>query len=192
MNEGLENGWLDVHRRVESPNYDYRPDSAQVSLLVIHNISLPPNEFEENYVDDFFTNCLNPSRHPFFEEIAHLRVSAHLYIDRKGTVTQYVPLYLRAWHAGESRFDNRSCCNDFSVGIELQGADHIPYTEEQYSQLVPLTLRLQTIFPLITLDRIVGHSDISPDRKTDPGNSFDWQRYLTLITCGAGEGLGDF
>ena len=181
MVKGLDNGWMDVHRRIESPNADRRPDGTQISLLVIHNISLPPNEFAKNYVDQLFTNCLNPSCHPYFEEIGHLRVSAHLYIDREGIITQYVPLNRRAWHAGESSFDNRTCCNDFSIGIELQGADHIPYTEIQYSRLGCLTRQLQSFFPLITLDRIVGHSDISPGRKTDPGDSFDWKRYLTLL-----------
>lgn len=181
-----ENGWIDVDRRIESPNHDCRPDNTEISLLVIHNISLPPNEFEGNYVDHFFTNRLNPSRHPYFEEIAHLKVSTHFYIDRKGIITQYVSVNLRAWHAGESLFENRPRCNDFSIGIELQGADHIIYTEAQYSRLVSLTQQLQSIFPLITADRIVGHSDISPGRKTDPGSSFDWKRYLTLVEGGDG------
>ena len=178
MTEDLETGWLNVDRRIISLNFDDRPVASEVSLLVIHNISLPPNEFRGNFIDQLFTNSLDPSYHPYFKKIAHLRVSTHLYIDRFGKVTQYVPLHRRAWHAGESIFKEKSCCNDYSIGIELQGSDDVPYTDRQYDRLGSLTREVQACYPMITVDRIVGHRDIAPDRKTDPGDAFDWKRYL--------------
>lgn len=183
MNTG-QSQWLDVDHYVTSPNADDRPNGVRIDLLVIHNISLPPNVFEGNYVDDLFTNCLQSSLHPYFAQIAHLRVSAHLYIARVGSVTQYVPLHRRAWHAGVSNFRGVEACNDFSIGIELQGADHVPYTDVQYEQLARITRAIRHIYPTITEDRIVGHSDIAPGRKTDPGDAFDWSRYRAELRGG--------
>ena len=173
--------WLAVDRSVESPNADERPSDAEINLLVIHNISLPPNAFEGDFVEQLFTNRLDANQHPYFLSIADLRVSAHLYVQRCGRVTQFVALDRRAWHAGVSSFYGVEACNDYSIGIELQGADHIPYTEHQYRALERLTRAIRQSYPAITADRIVGHSDISPGRKTDPGDAFDWQHYLACL-----------
>lgn len=169
--------WLPDARRVDSPNFSDRPLGEPVSLLVIHNISLPPREYGGPWIDSLFTNSLPPDAHPYFEKIAHLRVSAHLLIRRDGELVQYVPLNKKAWHAGVSCYGGREACNDFSIGIELEGSDDDPFTEQQYQQLVDLTRRLQSLFPAIGNEQIVGHSDIAPGRKTDPGPCFDWQRY---------------
>lgn len=165
--------WLSDARRVMSPNVNDRPNNTLVSLLVIHNISLPPGEFGGGYIEDFFCNRL-ACTHPYFETISALKVSAHLLIRRDGEVVQFAPFSKRAWHAGVSVFDGRDNCNDYSIGIELEGTDDLPYEGAQYAQLVKVTKLLMSAFPLITLDRIVGHSDIAPQRKTDPGSSFDW------------------
>ncbi len=170
-------GWLRSAQKVPSPNFNARPDGAEVSLLVIHNISLPPGEFGHAYICDFFCNCLNHEAHPYFREIAGLEVSAHFLIDRQGEVVQFVSTADRAWHAGESSYCGEKNCNDFSVGIELEGTDDMPYTEQQYGRLVDLTKTLMARYPAIVEERIVGHSDIAPGRKTDPGQSFDWQRF---------------
>ena len=174
--------WLDNAQQIPSPNHDDRPEGEEISLLVIHNISLPPGEFGGPWIDRFFTNRLPPDEHPFFAEIADVRVSSHLLIRRTGEVVQYVPFDKRAWHAGVSEFDGRERCNDFSIGIELEGADETPYTDEQYMQLVEVTRQLQKSYPTITLERITGHSDIAPGRKTDPGPAFDWERYRKSIS----------
>lgn len=176
-------GWLSCARQIPSPNFNPRPADT-IDLLVIHNISLPPGEFGGNYVDDFFSNCLDPSGHSYFAEICHLQVSAHLLIDRAGELTQYVSFNDRAWHAGQSSFCGRQNCNDFSIGIELEGCDEQPYTQSQYNSLSMVTRVIRASYPLITTDRIVGHSDIAPDRKTDPGPLFDWSRYLQTIETG--------
>lgn len=174
-------GWfVDVARR-PSDNFNERPPGVFPELLVIHNISLPPGEFGGGYVEDFFQNCLDCSIHPYFQEIEELQVSAHLFVARQGAVTQFVSLNDRAWHAGESSYCGRHNCNDFSIGIELEGTDDLPYTEEQYQTLARLTRAMMTQYPTITADRIVGHSDIAPGRKTDPGESFDWPRYHALL-----------
>ncbi|MAH73269.1 MAG: N-acetylmuramoyl-L-alanine amidase [Cellvibrionales bacterium TMED49] len=170
-----------VDRTIYSPNADDRPNDTDVNLLVIHGISLPPNDFEKNFIDDFFTNRLDFSVHPYFLTIAHLKVSAHLYIDRSGILTQYVPLEKRAWHAGKSSFQGEHDCNNFSVGIELQGSDHVPYTDEQYFRLCNVSRQIIRLYPNITMDRIVGHCDIAPERKTDPGRLFDWSRFRALL-----------
>lgn len=164
-------------RHVASPNFGERPDGIQIDVLVIHNISLPPGEFGGGWIDDLFCNQLNPAAHPYFQDIAHLRVSAHALIDRNGQLTQYVAFDKKAWHAGQSSFDGRQQCNDFSIGVELEGCDDQPFTDAQYRCLVALTRHLQNVYPAITPDRIVGHSDIAPGRKTDPGPGFDWGRY---------------
>jgi N-acetyl-anhydromuramoyl-L-alanine amidase len=163
-----------------SPNCNPRPANTNIDLLVIHNISLPPNEFGGDYIDAFFTNQLDYSAHPYFKTLTELRVSAHLLIHRDGEIIQYVPFYKRAWHAGESVFAGRANCNDFSIGIELEGADDIAYTMPQYQRLAEVTKLLQQHYPQITQDRIVGHSDIAPGRKTDPGLAFDWKYFRSI------------
>jgi|TARA_B110000902_G_scaffold247881_1_gene304422 AmpD protein len=160
-----------------SDNFNLRPAGDKPSLLVIHNISLPPGQFGTGCIDKFFTNCLDTSEHPFFAKIAELTVSAHLVIDRAGWVTQYVNFNDSAWHAGISNFEGCDACNDFSIGIELEGTDNIAYTDEQYTALFEATTAIKQAYPAINDERIVGHCDIAPGRKTDPGESFDWSRY---------------
>lgn len=168
-------GWCDVARHCPSPNFNARP-SGEVSVLVIHNISLPPGQFGTGKVQTFFQNNLDPNEHPYFAGIVSLRVSAHFLIERDGVVTQFVSCNERAWHAGVSSFDGRENCNDFSLGIELEGTDELPFTDAQYETLTALTRAIQAAYPAITPTRICGHSDIAPTRKTDPGPAFDWKR----------------
>ena len=175
--DGICDGWLRSARRVESPNYNNRPAWAEIDLLVIHSISLPPGEFGGDQIDRFFQNCLDQSEHPYFSHIADLKVSAHLLIDRRGLITQYVNFNQRAWHAGVSSFCGREQCNDYSIGIELEGDDDTPYTERQYRALILTTRQLRKEWPGITPGRMVGHCDIAPGRKTDPGRCFDWRHY---------------
>lgn len=177
----IESGWLTSARRMPSPNHDARPAGVGIDLLVIHNISLPPGEFGGPWIDALFTNRLDPAVNAYFQDICTLQVSAHLLIHRDGEVVQYVPFEDRAWHAGASCYDGRERCNDFSIGIELEGCDDRPYGDEQYTVLAELTRGLMHYYPDITRDRIVGHSDIAPGRKTDPGPCFDWHRYHRLI-----------
>lgn len=177
-----DDAWLTGLRRVPSPNCDERPDPADVSLLVIHAISLPPEQFSGPAVEQLFRNQLDPAAHPFFESIKDLKVSAHLFIRRSGAMLQFVPFTLRAWHAGVSEIDGRRACNDFSVGIELEGSDHRRFTTPQYRCLARVTGLLMSHYPKISADRIVGHSDIAPGRKTDPGPFFDWQRYRSSLS----------
>ncbi|AFL74975.1 1,6-anhydro-N-acetylmuramyl-L-alanine amidase AmpD [Thiocystis violascens] len=170
-------GWLQGALRHPSPNQDARPPGAPIDLLVIHNISLPPGAFDGDWIDDLFLNRLDPSAHPYFAAIAGIRVSAHLLIRRDGTLIQYVPCEQRAWHAGVSCFQGRERCNDYSIGIELEGDDRTPFAAAQYRVLADCTRHLQRRYPAITPARIAGHSDIAPGRKTDPGPAFDWNRY---------------
>jgi AmpD protein len=172
---------LDNARQVESPNCSDRPDEQDISLLVIHGISLPPGEFGGPHVDELFCNSLDPAAHDYFREICGLRVSAHLLIRRDGEVVQYVPFNRKAWHAGQSSFQGRAECNEFSIGIELEGTDEIPYTDAQYVQLARVASELVATYPGITADRITGHSDIAPGRKTDPGPAFDWSRFRRML-----------
>jgi len=181
MNFTIENGWLIGVRRIASPNFDERPDDTLIDLLVIHGISLPPGEFGGGWIDALFRNCLDRSVHPYFHEIDGLQVSSHLVIYRTGEICQFVPFHKRAWHAGESCYEGRSCCNDFSIGIELEGCDDIPYEDKQYNALAEVVKTIMTHYPAITPDRITGHSDISPERKTDPGQSFDWDRVYKAL-----------
>ncbi|WP_308368234.1 MULTISPECIES: 1,6-anhydro-N-acetylmuramyl-L-alanine amidase AmpD [unclassified Microbulbifer] len=181
MKYQFESGWLSGARRVPSPHCNDRPDGTEVDLLVIHCISLPPGQYGGPYIDDFFLGQLDIDAHPYFSEVAGLRVSAHILIDRGGRVTQYVPCGKRAWHAGQSEFCGRSDCNDFSIGIELEGLDTDTYTDIQYRTLAEITGAIMDTYPAIGRDRITGHSDIAPGRKLDPGPGFDWQRYLTLL-----------
>ena len=175
------NHQLHQARQVSSPNQSARNSAGSIDLLVIHNISLPPGEFGGTDIDDLFCNCLQVAKHAFFEEIAELRVSAHLLINREGLVTQYVPFDRKAWHAGESCFSGRKNCNEFSIGVELEGTDTIPFTEIQYQVLIEVAHALMNEYPAISADRIVGHSDIAPGRKTDPGPCFDWERFRTAL-----------
>jgi AmpD protein len=177
----IHQGWLSSARRVSSPNANARPVDMPINLLVIHNISLPPEQFENGYIEEFFTNQLDATVHPYFAEIADLAVSAHLLITRSGEVIQFVPFTQRAWHAGKSCFRGREECNDFSIGIELEGADAIVYTDAQYVVLAQVATCLMAEHPEIIIDTIVGHSDIAPGRKTDPGESFDWPRFQQLL-----------
>ncbi len=177
----IKASWLDAATCLASPNCNDRPDGAAIDLLVIHNISLPPQHFGGGHVQQLFLNTLDPGRHPYFATIADLAVSSHLYIERDGELTQFVPLDKRAWHAGVSAFGGRPNCNDFSIGIELEGTDDTPYTDKQYCRLVEVSAVIMNTYPRITLERIVGHCDIAPGRKTDPGASFDWQRYKTSL-----------
>jgi N-acetyl-anhydromuramoyl-L-alanine amidase len=170
----IDDGWIEAAARVESPNCDARPPGADIDLIVIHAISLPPGEFGGAHVHQLFCNRLDAAAHDYFREIAALRVSAHFFIDRDGAVTQFVDIRDRAWHAGVSCWEGRSACNDFSLGIELEGCDQTAFTEVQYDALFELIAELMAIFPAITPARIVGHCDIAPGRKTDPGPCFDW------------------
>ncbi len=175
-------------RQVLSPHFDARPSGVLPELVVIHGISLPAGEFGGPWIDHLFTGGLPPNAHPSFPEIARLRVSAHALIRRDGTIVQYVPFGQRAWHAGQSHYRGRPACNDFSVGIELEGTDHIPYTDPQYENLGVLVEALLETYPSLSSDHIVGHSDIAPGRKTDPGPSFDWERLRALLRShGRGE-----
>ena len=169
-------GWCQGVHRCPSPNFNERPD-GEISLLVIHNISLPPGQFATGKVQAFFQNRLDVTEHPYFEGIKALRVSAHFLIERDGQITQFVSCLDRAWHAGISSFEGREACNDFSLGIELEGTDDQPFTDAQYQALIALTRQLQQHYPQITPQRICGHSDVTPGRKTDPGPCFDWARF---------------
>lgn len=175
------NLWLPGIAHTPSPNCNPRPDDVEIDLLVIHNISLPPGVFRGDAIEAFFQNRLDPSAHPYFSEIADLQVSAHLLIRRDGLAQQFVALDQRAWHAGVSCFHGREQCNDFSVGIELEGTDEQSFEIAQYQTLCQLTRQIQSLFPAISDDRIVGHSDIAPGRKTDPGPHFDWQKYRQML-----------
>jgi len=166
-------GWLAGVRRIPSPNCDARPDDQPVRLIVIHAISLPPGRFGGDGIERLFTNTLDPDAHPYYREIRDLRVSAHFLIRRDGGLTQFVPCRLRAWHAGASRWRDRERCNDFSVGIELEGCDEQPFTDAQYAALARLVRILSRDLPV---EDIVGHADVAPGRKTDPGPHFDWAR----------------
>ncbi len=177
----ISNGLASLARQVPSPNFSDRPASCVIDTLIIHNISLPPGEFGSGYIDQLFCNSLNCADHEYFAQLEGLQVSAHILIERDGLMVQYVPFSKKAWHAGESEFEGRSSCNDFSIGVELEGTDTQPFTSAQYQSLILLTHSLMDCYPDITIDRIVGHSDVAPSRKTDPGPCFDWQYYKTAL-----------
>ena len=170
-------------RFVESPNFDDRPKGSRIEALIIHSISLPPGEYQSDYVEQFFCNQLNPNKHPYFEEICHLTVSSHFYIKRDGEVVQFVNTEQRAWHAGKSFCLGRENVNDFSVGIELEGWDEGTdgYTDAQYAELLALSQSLMATYD-IDVNAIFGHSDIAPGRKNDPGPQFDWHRYKSALS----------
>ncbi|MEO4049239.1 1,6-anhydro-N-acetylmuramyl-L-alanine amidase AmpD [Pseudomonas sp. CAU 1711] len=173
-------GWCDGARHCPSPNFNERPQ-GEVSLLVLHNISLPPGQFGTGKVQQFFQNRLPVDEHPYFADIAQLRVSAHFLIERDGAVTQFVSCNARAWHAGVSSFEGRENCNDFSLGIELEGTDDLPFSDAQYRALAELSEELLRAYPQMSAARICGHSDIAPGRKTDPGPCFDWARLRAAL-----------
>lgn len=166
---------------ISSPNADDRPDDSPAELIVIHNISLPPGEFGGPYIAQLFTNDIDPTVHPYFADICDLKVSAHALIKRTGEITQFVPFHKRAWHAGASNYCGREKCNDFSIGIELEGTDDAPYEDVQYTQLANLINTLQKTYPELVKDAITGHCDIAPERKTDPGPAFDWNKLKQLL-----------
>jgi len=180
-----ESGWLEGARRLESPNSDDRPPGVVLDLIVVHGISLPPGRFGEGWIDRFFVNELPAAADAYFATIADLRVSAHVVVARDGGVTQYVSFNRRAWHAGKSLHCGREACNDFSVGIELEGNDDVPYEPEQYQALVRIIRALRRAYPTLRGADIVGHSDIAPGRKTDPGPSFDWPLLHELLRARA-------
>jgi len=168
--------WLEGAARLPSPNCDDRSDADDVVLLVVHNISLPPGRFGGEHVKQFFTNCLDCSLDKTLADLEGVRVSAHLFIDRRGAVSQFVPFDRRAWHAGQSSYRGRAGCNDFSIGVELEGADTIAYESAQYTTLADVAVCLMKRYPRLSFSGIVGHAEIAPGRKTDPGESFDWAR----------------
>ena len=178
-------GLLVGARQVLSPFFDERPPGTVPELLVVHGISLPPGEFGGPWIDRLFTGTLPSEAHPEFRERATLRVSAHVLIRRDGEPVQYVPFGARAWHAGKSEYRGRSSCNDFSIGVELEGTDDTPYTDAQYQTLSALAEALLAAYPTLSAERIVGHSDVAPGRKTDPGASFEWPRFRALLTARA-------
>jgi N-acetyl-anhydromuramoyl-L-alanine amidase len=175
----VDTGVLPQAQQIPSPNWDLRPDGETVSLLVIHSISLPPGEFGGDAIVRLFTNTLDYAEHPYYETLRELRVSSHFLIRRDGHLIQFVPCACRAWHAGASRWNGRERCNDFSIGVELEGTDEVPYTEAQYRRLAEVTAVLKRLYPIAD---IVGHSDIAPGRKTDPGQAFDWAQYRALLS----------
>jgi AmpD protein len=177
-------GVLSGARLVASPNSDPRPAGVAPSLIVIHGISLPPGKFGGPWIERLFTNTLPADRHPYFKRIAGLKVSAHLVIRRGGRVVQYVPFHRRAWHAGISSYQGRDRCNDFSIGIELEGTDRAAYTNAQYRVLARVIRVLLGAYPTLAADRIAGHSDVAPGRKTDPGRAFDWPRLRSALGSG--------
>ena len=177
-------GLLKGARQVLSPHFDARPAGREPELIVIHGISLPPGQFGGGWIERLFCGNLSAHAHPFFAGVSRARVSAHLLIERDGRITQFVPLTQRAWHAGASVYRGRTACNDFSIGIELEGTDELPYTPSQYALLQQLIRLLLRSIPTLASDRIVGHSDIAPGRKSDPGLSFDWQRLRSALPPG--------
>ena len=176
-------GWCAGVRHCPSAHCNERPQ-GEISLLVLHNISLPPGQFGTGRVQEFFTSGLNASEHTYFAGIVDMRVSAHFFIERDGQISQFVSCLQRAWHAGVSSFAGRDNCNDFSLGIELEGTDDLPYSEAQYDALLALVQQLLAAYPALSVERICGHCDIAPGRKTDPGPAFDWPRLRTALLAG--------
>ena len=175
-------GLIRPARQCPSPNQDDRPEGMHPNLIILHGISLPPGEYGGNEIESFFTNCLDCDAHPFFAEIRDVRVSAHLLIRRTGDLIQFVPFERRAWHAGDSSFRGSACCNDYSIGIELEGTDDMPYTDEQYVHLTAVVSAIFESYPDISARQIAGHCDVAPGRKTDPGPAFVWLRLYDGLT----------
>jgi AmpD protein len=183
MRVDLKTGLMRGARQMASPNHDSRPAGVEADLIVVHGISMPPGEFGGPWIDRLFTNTLPAEAHPYFAEVGSLRVSSHLVVMRDGAVTQYVKFTDRAWHAGKSSFEGRDACNDFSVGVELEGTDTLPYEAAQYGALAKVVAALCAAYPRLSAERLAGHSDIAPGRKTDPGPAFDWQLARRLIAA---------
>lgn len=177
----IENHLIKNIKYIRSPNFNERSQNSSIKLIVIHAISLPPKEYGGDYVENFFLNKLKISDHEYFKEIKDLKVSSHLFIKRDGEIIQFVPFDKRAWHAGESSFNGEFDCNDFSIGIELEGSDCDNFTSHQYQVLIDVTKLLMNEYPDVKKNSIKGHSDIAPGRKTDPGDGFEWTRYLSKI-----------
>ena len=178
----IAEGWLnEADRIIPSPNCNARADEFDITLIVVHCISLPPGEFGGEWIDRLFTNTLPPDAHPYFADIHQLRVAAHVVIRRDGTITQYVPFHRRAFHAGVSNYCGRESCNDFSIGIELEGTETVDYTEAQYHALAEVIKALLAHYPTLSRKAITGHSDIAPGRKTDPGPSCEWEKLYSLL-----------
>jgi len=180
MQINTKTGLLDDCKQCPSPNKDDRPKNTTIDLVVVHSISLPPGQYGGEEIEHFFQNKLNKNDHPYFEEIYDMQVSSHALIKRSGEVVQFVPFHERAWHAGQSSYNERECCNDFSIGIELEGTETDSFSDEQYTQLARLIAALKNAYPAIS-DNITGHSDISPGRKKDPGTGFDWNQLATSL-----------
>ncbi|HED35753.1 MAG TPA: 1,6-anhydro-N-acetylmuramyl-L-alanine amidase AmpD [Gammaproteobacteria bacterium] len=181
MKINVKSGLIEGVTQIPSNNCNTRPQDSSISLIVIHNISLPAGEFGGPYISQLFTNQLQKDSHPDFADIYQLKVSAHLLIRRDGEIIQYVPFHYRAWHAGVSEYKGKTDCNNFSIGIELEGTDSTPYEEQQYTKLAEIIIKLRQCYPKILKDAITGHSNIAPGRKTDPGPAFDWGKIQTLI-----------
>jgi AmpD protein len=175
-----QTGLIDGVTYLPSPNHDDRPDATDVSGIIIHNISLPPGKFGGGWISDLFLNQLDPEAHPYFRDIADMKVSAHVLIRRTGEIIQYVPFHKRAWHAGVSNWAGRERCNDFTIGIELEGSDDQQFESNQYDNLVLLIQALCSAYPLLSPEKMTGHSDVAPGRKTDPGPYFDWSRLKNI------------
>jgi AmpD protein len=174
-------GLLVDARQVPSPNHDERPEGSAPELILVHGISLPPGDYGGPWIDRLFTNALPSDAHPYFAQIAGLKVSSHVLIRRDGELVQYVPFHRRAWHAGASRYCGRERCNDFSIGVELEGTDELGYEPVQYRRLVDVIVALCAAYPSLSLERIAGHSEVAPGRKTDPGPAFDWIRLHAML-----------
>ena len=181
MQVDIQSGLMRDARQVASPNYDSRPAGIEADLIVVHGKSMQPGEFGGPWIERLFTNTLPPDLHPYFAEVGELRVSSHLLVARDGGLTQFVKFTDRAWHAGQSSYNGRSACNDFSIGVELEGVDTLDYEAAQYGALADIVAALCEAYPRLSKERVVGHSDISPGRKTDPGPAFDWQRARRCI-----------
>jgi N-acetyl-anhydromuramoyl-L-alanine amidase len=181
-----DSGLLKPARHVASPNYDERPSGCVPELIIVHGISLPPDEYGGPWIDRLFLNSLPNDAHPYFASIAQLKVSSHVLVRRDGELVQYVPFHLRAWHAGASTYCGRERCNDFSIGIELEGSDEVPYEPIQYRQLAELIVALLKAYPSLSPERIAGHSEVAPGRKTDPGEAFDWRRLRAMLSAEIG------
>lgn len=186
MHFSIVNNRLEQARQCESPNFGERPPGCEIDLLVVHSISLPPGQYGGGEVERFFCNALDPAEHPYFATIAELRVSAHLFIDRQGQVVQFVDFDKRAWHAGRSSYRGREECNDFSIGIELEGTDTEAFEQAQYECLAAVCEVLLRHYPALSTQRIVGHSDVAPGRKFDPGAGFDWDEFRRLVSARLG------
>lgn len=178
----ISSGWLTQAQHLPSPYFAPRELGEEINLLVVHNISLPAGQFDGDYISDLFLGQLDYDAHASFNDLRGVEVSAHCLIRRDGSIIQYVSFYDKAWHAGVSSFNQRERCNDYSIGIELEGTDDIPYTAQQYQQLIAVTLCLQIKFPAIIIGNVVGHCDIAPVRKTDPGSVFDWPYFYQCLT----------